>query len=124
MMKKTLVVMLMLISVLTACSSTVTNLTEVKAVPKFVQDSVQPNVQLQLKVENKNSYYITLQSEGDTDFHYNVKGNIVEIHFDVSNSDTGTKQQNVYHLTTDKDIDVIEVYINGERNGFDIISSS
>lgn len=116
--------MLMLISVLTACSSTVTNLTEVKAVPKFVQDSVQPNVQLQLKEENKNSYYITLQSEGDTDFHYNVKSNIVEIQFDVSNSDTGTKKQNVYHLTTDKDIDTIEVYINGERSGFDIISFS
>lgn len=124
MMKKILVVMLMLISVLTACSSTVTNLTEVKAVPKFVQDSVQPNVQLQLKEENENSYYITLQSEGDTDFYYNVKGNIVEIQFDISNSDTGTKQQNVYHLTTDKDIDTIEVYINGERSGFDIISFS
>lgn len=123
-MKKIIVVMLMLISVLAACSSTVTNLTEVEDIPKFVQDSIQPNVQLQLKEENKNSYYITLQSEGDEDFHYNVKGNIVEIQFDVSNSDTGTKKQNVYHLTTDKDIDTIEVYINSERSGFDIISFS
>lgn len=116
--------MLMLISVLAACSSTVTDLTAVEDIPKFVQDSTQPNVQLQLKEENKNSYYITLQSEGDADFHYNVKGNIVVIQFDVSNSDTGTKKQNVYHLTTDKDIDTIEVYINGERGGFDIISFS
>ncbi|MFC5604401.1 hypothetical protein [Sporosarcina koreensis] len=67
-MKKIIVVMLMLISVLAACSSTVTNLTEVEDVPEFVQDSIQLNVQLQLKEENKNSYYITLQSDGDANF--------------------------------------------------------
>lgn len=120
MMKKIIVGMLMVVvSILAACSSTVTNLEKVESVPKFVQDSIQPNVQLQLKEENKYSYYITLQSDGDADFNYDVKGDIVEIKFDVSGSDA---KQNVYHLTIDKDIETIDVYVNGERSGFDITS--
>lgn len=123
MMKKIIVVMLMVfVSILAACSSIATNLEKVESVPKFVQDSIQPNVQLQLKEENKNSYYITLQSDGDADFNYDIKGDIVEIKFDVSNSDAKQKKQNVYHLTIDKDIETIDVYVNGERSGFDITS--
>ncbi len=43
----------------------------------------------------------------------------MEIKFDVSDSDA---KQNVYHLTIDKDIETIDVYVNGERSGFDITS--
>ncbi|HIZ53915.1 MAG TPA: LamG domain-containing protein [Candidatus Enterococcus avicola] len=123
MVKKIIIVMLMVcVSILAACSSTATNLEKVESVPKFVQDSIQPNVQLQLKEEDKNSYYITLQSDGDADFNYDVKGDIVEIKFDVSDSDTEQEKQTVYHLTIDKDITTIDVYVNGEHSGFDITS--
>ena len=46
----------------------------------------------------------------------------MKIKFELSDSDAEQKKQNVYYLTIDKDIETIEVYVNGERSGFDITS--
>ena len=118
-MKKVFIMMVFVISILSACNSSQLSFTEVENVPDNVQDKIDSSLQLQLISDGKKGSYIILQSDGDVKAVLDSKGDTVTLKFDVSNSQVDNKIQNVYFLTTDKDTEVIEVLVNGESTPFD-----
>lgn len=119
-MKKIVVTMVLLLSILSACTSPEMSLKKVDKVPDSVQERIDPTLRLQAINKSENEYYIVFQTVGDVKADYDKNGDTLIVKFDVPDSQGKEEKQNVFLLTTDQDIEIIEVLINGEATPFDL----
>ncbi|MDX1806109.1 MAG: peptidylprolyl isomerase [Paenisporosarcina sp.] len=121
-MKKIFVLVILLISVLTACNSSTLSFSEIENVPNNVQDKVDSNLKLQSINDGEKGYYIVFHSSGDVKTDLETQGDTVTIKFDVTNLQDDVVKQNTFYLTTDPEHDVIDVLVNGESMPFDNVT--
>lgn len=121
-LKKIFVLVILLISVLTACNSSTLSFSEIENVPNNVQDKVDSNLKLQSINDGEKGYYIVFHSSGDVKTDLETQGDTVTIKFDVTNLQDDVVKQNTFYLTTDPEHDVIDVLVNGESMPFDNVT--
>ena len=120
---KKLIISFLFIVVLSACnlSEAGVSLKEVNRVPEEVKETIDVNKQLQLNSEGENEYYIIFHSDGNVTADIEEQGEKAIIKFDVEESKTKEKIENIYYLTIIEETEKIIVLINGEPAAFDVI---
>lgn len=118
-LKRIFVLVLLLISILSACNSSKLSFSEIDNVPNNVQDKVDSNLKLQSITDSGKGYYIVFHSSGDVEASLETKGDTVIIKFNETNLLDDLVKQHTFYLTTDPEHDVIEVQVNGEQMPFD-----
>ncbi|UTE76660.1 hypothetical protein [Rossellomorea sp. KS-H15a] len=125
-MKRIIVLAILVLSILTACSSSKDSSTlsfsKVKTVPADVQNKIEPEYTLQLMDEGKKGSYIVFQSSGEVETEVESKDDTVTIKFNTSASKENVVGQHVYYLTRDQGQDVIHVLVDGEPAVFDNVT--
>jgi maltose-binding protein MalE len=125
-MRKIVGLAILVLSILTACSSSKDSSTlsfsKVELVPDNVQDNIEPEYTLQLMDEGEKGSYIVFQSRGDVETDVESKDDTVTIKFSTSDSPKDEVKQNVYYLTRDQEQDVIHVLVDGEPAVFDSVT--
>ncbi|WP_044339313.1 hypothetical protein [Rossellomorea aquimaris] len=127
-MKKLIGLAILMLSILNACNaassddSSTLSFSEIKNVPHYVQNKIDPNVRLQLMDEGEKGSYIVLQSSGEIETDVEAIGDTVTIKFSTSGLQGDTVEQKVYYLTRDPGTDVIHVLVDGEPAPFDIVT--
>lgn len=125
-MKRFLGLAILVLSILTACSSSKDSSTlsfsKVEMVPDNVQDNIEPEYTLQLMDEGEKRSYIVFQSRGAVETDVESKDDTVTIKFSTSDSPKDEVKQNVYYLTRDQGQDVIHVLVDGEPVVFDNVT--
>ena len=125
-MKRIIVLAILVLSILTACSSSKDSSTlsfsKVKTVPADVQNKIEPEYTLQLMDEGKKGSYIVFQSSGEVETDVEAKDDTVTIKFSTSESKKNVGEQHVYYLTRDQEQDVIHVLVDGEPAVFDSVT--
>ena len=125
-MKRIVGLAILVISILTACSSSKDSSTlsfsKVKNVPDDVQDKIEPEYTLQMMDEGEKGSYIVFQSSGEVETDVEPKDDAVTIKFSTSDSQENAVEQHVYYLTRDKWQDVIHVLVDGEPAVFDSVT--
>ncbi|MCA0147260.1 hypothetical protein LCD52_00505 [Rossellomorea vietnamensis] len=125
-MKRIIVLAILVLSILTACSSSKDSSTlsfsKVKTVPADVQNKIEPEYTLQLMDEGKKGSYIVFQSSGEVETEVESKDDTVTIKFNTSESKENVVEQHVYYLTRDQGQDVIHVLVDGEPAVFDNVT--
>lgn len=121
-MKKILLILLLGISILTACNPSTLSFSEIENVPKNVQDKVDPNLKLQSITDAGKGYYIVFHSSGDVEADLETQGDTKTIKFNVTERQNGVVKQNTYYLTTEREHDAIDVQVNGESIPFDNVT--
>lgn len=113
----------LLIVILSACnlSEAGVSLKEVNRVPEEVKETIDAKKQLQLNSEDENEYYIIFHSDGNVTADIEEQGEKAIIKFDVDESKTKEKIENIYYLTIVEETEKIIVLINGEPAAFDVI---
>lgn len=121
-LKKIFVFVFLVISILSACNSSPLSLSEIKNVPDNVQDKVDSNLKLQSITDGGKGYYIVFHSSRDVEADLETQGDTVIIKFNETNSDKDVIKQNTFYLTTDPELDVIDVQVNGVSTPFDNVT--
>jgi hypothetical protein len=126
-MKRIVGLTILMILILTACNSSSSNdsslsFSEIKNVPHYVQDKIDPTFNLQLLDEGENGSYIVFQSSGGVETDVATKDDTVTIKFSTADSKGNAVEQNVYYLTRDPGQEVIHVLVNGEPASFDNVT--
>ena len=121
-LKKLFVLVLLVISILSACNSSILSFSKIENVPNNVQDKVDSNLKLQLINDGEKGYYIVFHSSGDVETDLETQGETVTIKFNVTNLQDEVVKQNTFYLTTDPEHDVINVLVNGESMPFDKVT--
>ena len=121
-MKKILLLVFLLISILAACNSSTLSFKEIEKIPKNVQQAVDPNLKLQSITDGGKGYYIVFYSRGDVETDLETKGDTLIIKFNVTNQINDVEKQNIFYLTTDTKHHAIDVQVNGESIPFDNIT--
>ena len=121
-LKKLFVLVLLVISILSACNSSILSFSKIENVPNNVQDKVDSNLKLQLINDGEKGYYIVFHSSGDVKTDLETQGETVTIKFNVTNLQDEVVKQNTFYLTTDPEHDVINVLVNGESMPFDKVT--
>ncbi|WGG44554.1 hypothetical protein [Rossellomorea sp. DA94] len=125
-MKRIIVLAALVLSLLTACSSSKDSSTlsfsKVKTVPADVQNKIEPEYTLQLMDEGKKGSYIVFQLSGEIETDVQSKDDTVTIKFNTSESKENVVEQHVYYLTRDQGQDVIHVLVDGEPAVFDNVT--
>lgn len=121
-LKKLFVLVLLVISILSACNSSTLSFSKIENVPNNVQDKVDSNLKLQLINDGEKGYYIVFHSSGDVETDLETQGETVTIKFNVTNLQDEVVKQNTFYLTTDPEHDVINVLVNGESMPFDKVT--
>lgn len=121
-LKKLFVLVLLVISILSACNSSTLSFSKIENVPNNVQDKVNSNLKLQLINDGEKGYYIVFHSSGDVETDLETQGETVTIKFNVTNLQDEVVKQNTFYLTTDPEHDVINVLVNGESMPFDKVT--
>lgn len=125
-MKRIIVLAILVLSVLAACSSSKDSSTlsfsKVKTVPADVQNKIEPEYTLQLMDEGKKGSYIVFQLSGEVETDVESKDDTVTIKFNTSESKENVVEQHVYYLTRDKGQDVIHVLVDGKPAVFDNVT--
>ena len=113
----------LLIVILSACnlSEAGVSLKEVNRVPEEVKETIDAKKQLQLNSEDENEYYIIFHSDGNVTADIEEQGEKAIIKFDVDESKSKEKIENIYYLTIVEETEKIIVLINGEPAAFDVI---
>src|SRR5699024_3772136 len=122
---KKLIIGFLFIVVLSACnlSEAGVSLKEVNRVPEQVKETIDVNKQLQLNSEGEgeNEYYIIFHSDGNVTADIEEQGEKAIIKFDVDESKSKEKIENLYYLTIVEETEKIIVLLNGEPAAFDVI---
>ncbi|WP_421377946.1 peptidylprolyl isomerase [Bacillus salacetis] len=113
---------MIMISVLTACTSSTLSFSEIENVPSSVQDRVYSNLKLQMIEDGEKGFYIIFQSGGVVETDVKTEGDTVTVILDTPSSQKDVKKQNTYYLTTDPIHKEISVLVNGEPVPFDSIT--
>lgn len=122
-MKKTFLLVFLVISILTACNSSTLSFSEIENVPNNVQNKVDSNFKLQsINDGGGKGSYIIFHTGGDVEANLETQGNTVIIKFNVTNLQNSAVEQNTFYLTTDPEHDVIDVQVNGESIPFDNVT--
>lgn len=121
-LKKAFVLVLLLISILSACNSSKLSFSEIDNVPNKVQDKVDSNLKLQSITDSGKGYYIVFHSSGDVEADFETQGDTVLIKFNETNLQDDVVKQHTFYLTTDPEHDVIDVHVNGEFVPFDDVT--
>lgn len=121
-LKKLFVLVLLVISILSACNSSILSFSKIENVPNNVQDKVDSNLKLQLINDGEKGYYIVFHSSGDVKTDLETQGETVTIKFNVTNLQDEVVKQNTFYLTKDPEHDVIDVLVNGESMPFDKVT--
>lgn len=124
-MKKNLLILTFILLLLAACqneTSSVSSLFEINN-SEEIEERLNSEYALELLNEDENTAYIAYKSSGDVTSTLKQEKETLLIHFDVENSENDTLQQRVYELTTDPEIEAIEVFIDGELTPFDNVTS-
>lgn len=121
-LKKLFVLVLLVISILSACNSSILSFSKIENVPNNVQDKVDSNLKLQLINDGEKGYYIVFHSSGDVETDLETQGETVTIKFNVTNLQDEVVKQNTFYLTKDPEHDVIDVLVNGESMPFDKVT--
>ncbi|WP_034756802.1 hypothetical protein [Rossellomorea vietnamensis] len=125
-MKRIIALAALVLSILTACSSSKDSSTlsfsKVKTVPADVQNKIEPEYTLQLMDEGKKGSYIVFQLSGEIETDVQSKDDTVTIKFNTSESKENVVEQHVYYLTRDQGQDVIHVLVDGEPAVFDNVT--
>ena len=121
-LKKIVVLIFLVISILAACNSSTLSFSKIEIVPNNVQDKVDSNYKLQSINDGGKGYYIVFHSSGDVETDLEAIGDTVTIKFNVTNLKDDIVKQNTYYLTTDPKHDVIDVQVNGESTHFDNVT--
>ncbi|MCR8848481.1 hypothetical protein NQ095_08715 [Rossellomorea sp. SC111] len=125
-MRKIVGFAILVLSILTACSSSKDSsslsFSKIKNVPDNVQDKIEPEYTLQLMDEGEKGSYIVFQSNGEVETDVEAKDDTVTIKFSTSDSKGGHGEQHVYYLTRDQEQDVIHVLVDGEPAVFDSVT--
>lgn len=117
-----LVIVLFLISACQNETSSVSSLFEINY-SEEIEERLNSEYALELLNRDENTAYIAFKSSGDVTSTLEQDKETLIIHFDVENSENDTLQQRVYELTTDPEIEAIEVFIDGEMTPFDNVTS-
>lgn len=121
-LKKIILLVFLVISILTACNSSTLSLSEIENVPNNVQDKVDSNLMLQSITDGGKGYYIVFHSSGEVETDLETKGDTLIIKFNVTNAEDDVVRQNTFYLTTDPEHEAIDVHVNGESIPFDNIT--
>ena len=121
-LKKLFVLVLLVISILSACNSSILSFSKIENVPNNVQDKVNSNLKLQLINDGEKGYYIVFHSSGDVKTDLETQGETVTIKFNVTNLQDEVVKQNTFYLTKDPEHNVIDVLVNGESMPFDKVT--
>ncbi|MEK3886677.1 peptidylprolyl isomerase [Bacillus sp. FSL K6-3431] len=121
-MKKVFVLVLLGISILSACNSSMLSFNEIETVANNVQEKIDSNLELQLINDGEKGSYIIFQSNGTVDTDLEVQGDTVTVKLNETNPQEDVVQQNVYYLTIDPEHDVIKVLVNDEMIPFDNVT--
>jgi maltose-binding protein MalE len=126
-MKRIIVLAILVLSILTACSSSKDSsplsFSKEKTVPPDVQNKIEPEYTLQLMDEGKKGSYIVFQLSGEVETDVESKADTVTIKFNTSESkENVVEQQHVYYLTRDQGQDVIHVLVDGQAAVFDNVT--
>lgn len=123
-LKKILVSVILVLMILSACNSSTLSFSEIENVPNNVQEKINSDLNLQLINDGEKGKYIIFHSRGDIErTDVKTEGDKVTINFDVSNSQDDVEKQYTYYLTTDPELDVITVLVNGEEMPFEVVTS-
>lgn len=72
---------------------------------------------------DKNTFYISYQSQGIVTTDLETQGNTLIVKLDVANQQDYDIAQHVYKLTIDSNIDTIDVHINGKSTTIDNVTA-
>ena len=121
-LKKIVVLVFLIITILSACNLSTLSFSEIEIVPNNVQDKVDSNYKLQSINDGGKGYYIVFHSSGGVETDLETQGDTVTIKFNVTNLQDDVVKQNTFYLTTDPEQDVIDVQVNGESTHFDNVT--
>lgn len=124
-MNKNLLILTFILLLLAACqneTSSVSSLFEINY-SEEIEERLNSEYALELLNRDENTAFLTLKSGGEVTSTLEQDKETLIIHFDVENSENETLQQRVYELTTDPEIEAIEVFIDGEMTPFDNVTS-
>lgn len=122
-MKKLLTVLFALL-LLTACNKpSILSISKIDNVPNEVQKVIDNKYTLQKINVDKNTFYISYQSQGIVTTDLETQGNTLIVKLDVANQHDFDLAQHVYKLTIDSNIDTIDVHINGISTTIDNVTA-
>ncbi|WP_409366695.1 lipoprotein [Lysinibacillus sp. 38-6] len=122
-MKKLLTVLFALL-LLTACNKpSILSISKIDNVPNEVQEVIDNKYTLQKINVDKNTFYISYQSQGIVTTDLETQGNTLIIKLDVANQLDFDIAQHVYKITKDSNIDTIDVHINGTSTTIDHVTA-
>lgn len=107
---------------LAACGAPEVGIEQVKKIPNDVNEQIDFNAEIQLHNDGEHRYYVIFQSDFVVTATVEKQNDTVIVKFDESNEGEDEEQRQVYLLTTDEDVEVIEVFVNGEATAFDLVS--
>lgn len=81
-----------------------------------------PEYTLELLTEDDNTSYIAFKSTGAVSSSLEQDEETAVINFEVDNLSRDGLQQYLYKLTTDPEIEAIEVFVDGELTPFDNVT--
>ena len=118
-MKKILLSLFLIISILTSCNTSELSFSEIENVPNDVQEKVDPNLTLQSINDKGKGYYIVYNNSGEVEAKLETEGDTLIINFDVTNVEGDNVKQNTFYLTTAPEQKVLDVHVNGTSIPFD-----
>jgi len=115
--------MLFALLLLTACNKpSILSISKIDNVPNEVQQVIDNKYTLQKINVDQNTFYISYQSQGIVTTDLEAKDNILIIKLNVANQQHHDIEQQVYKITTDSNIDTIDVQINGKSTTIDNVT--
>lgn len=118
-MKKMFILVLFSTLILSACNSSKLSFSEIKNVPRNIEEHIDSHLKLQSINDGTKGYYIIFHSNGKIEANLDPQNNIVNIIFNELNPHDKDIKRNVYYLTIDSTHDTINVLVNGEEIPFD-----
>jgi len=122
-MKKLFFLVLLTVFLLTACNSSTLSISEIEIVPDKVQKVIDEKNTLQIiNVVDKDISYVVFRSNGTVTSDLETQDDTLIIKLDVSNQQDSAIKQHVYKLTSDPDLDTIDIHINGKSTSINNVT--
>ncbi|MBM6615810.1 hypothetical protein JTF06_13030 [Desemzia sp. RIT804] len=124
-MKKILFWILVVLGVLfllAACSSTAVGISELEKIPREVQPIINSEKRLQLVSFDEDAYYVVFHSTGTVTANTEASEDTLNILLEVVNQQDEELTQHVYKLILAPEHEIIDVQINGQTVHFDEVT--
>lgn len=121
-MRKFGFISLLLLLALAACNTSTLSFRYIESVPDEVEELIDLDMTVQLINEADKGSYIVFQSSDEVKADLDPQDNILNIKFNVTESEDDVVKPYVYYLTTDPEHDTIDVFVNGELTSFDEVT--